>query len=164
MKVVCRKVVKSIMKKKIVLFILLFLFCITGVKAAPSESDNYAIGETGYPTFNDALAAAGSTQTTITLLKDLGDNITIPEGKNIILDLGNHTLRNTSANATVIVNNGTLVITNGTVTSDKKSGMINNNSSGKLTIKPPNCLIPFIISLMFSTSAFLVSSAFLAFC
>ena len=126
------------MKKKIVLFIVLFLFCIFSVKAAPSESDNYAIGETGYPTFNDALAVAGSTQTTITLLKDLGDNITIPEGKNIILDLGNHTLRNTSANATVIVNNGTLVITNGTVTSDKKSGMINNNSSGKLTINDGN--------------------------
>ena len=44
------------MKKKIVLFIVLFLFCIFSVKAAPSESDNYAIGETGYPTFNDALA------------------------------------------------------------------------------------------------------------
>ena len=126
------------MKKKIVLFVLLFLFGITGVKAAPSASDNYAIGETGYPTFNDALAAVDSTQTTITLLKNLGDNITIPEGKNIILDLGNHTLRNTSANATVIVNNGTLVITNGTVTSDKKSGMINNNSSGKLTINDGN--------------------------
>ncbi|MBR4350893.1 MAG: InlB B-repeat-containing protein [Bacilli bacterium] len=126
------------MKKKIVLFILLFLFCITGVKAAPSASDNYAIGDNGYETFDLALAAAGNTQTTITLLKDLGDNITIPEGKNIILDLGNHTLRNTSANATVIVNNGTLVITNGTVTSDKKSGMINNNSSGKLTINDGN--------------------------
>ena len=120
------------MKKKIVLFLILFLFGITGVKAADVASVN---GENCTSIANAIKKVTSSEKTTITLLMDRNENITIPEGKNIVLDLNGYTLGNNGASSTVITNNGTLEITNGTVTSTASSGMINNNSTGKLTIK-----------------------------
>lgn len=119
------------MKKKILLFFIIFLFGITGVKAADvalvngqyCSSISVALGK-----------VTSSDQTTITLLVDRNENITIAEGKNIKLDLNGHTLGNNGANKTVITNNGTLEIINGTVTSGASSGMINNNSKGVLVL------------------------------
>jgi hypothetical protein len=74
-----------------------------------------------------------NTKTTITVLKDLSENITISNKKNIVLDLQDFTLKN-SSNSTVINNSGTLEIKNGTITSNAGSGAVNNNSGAKLTM------------------------------
>lgn len=120
------------MKRKILL-LLLFVFSITSVKAAP-DNNVAEINGTYYTSLSKAINAASSdNKTTITLLKDISENVIIKEGYDIVLDLNNHTLSN-KTDATVITNNGTLEVKNGTLTSDAGSGMINNNSKGKLTV------------------------------
>ena len=77
-------------------------------------SDN---GETriAYETIAEALAAADGTETTITLLDNVNENVTIAEGQNIVLDLNGYTLTN-NGNAHTIYNQGKLTIVgNGTV-------------------------------------------------
>lgn len=56
------------------------------------------IGGTKYATLADAFAAAGTTETIITLLKDvtLTSSIFIKDGKNVTLDLNNHTISKAS--------------------------------------------------------------------
>mgnify|MGYP004472359915 CR=1 FL=1 len=71
-----------------------------------------AIGSTGYKTLAEAVAAADNA--TVTLLKDVTANVTIPAGKTITLDLNGHKLTNASGHT--ITNNGNLTVTgNGTV-------------------------------------------------
>lgn len=71
-----------------------------------------AIGSTGYKTLSDAVTAADNT--TVTLLKDTTENVTIPAGATVTLDLNGHKLTNASGHT--ITNNGKLTVTgNGTV-------------------------------------------------
>ena len=98
-----------------------FLAAGYGVKQA---GDNYivtepvaAIGNTKYPTLAAAVAAAQNGDT-ITLLKDTKEDITIPSGKTITLDLNGKTLTNVDDHT--ILNNGKLTIT-GTGTVDNIS-------------------------------------------
>lgn len=71
-----------------------------------------AIGSTGYKTLFDAVTAADNT--TVTLLKDTTENVTIPAGATVTLDLNGHKLTNASGHT--ITNNGKLTVTgNGTV-------------------------------------------------
>ena len=73
-------------------------------------------------------------QVTINLLQDTHDRVLIGEGIDIIINLQNHTLKN-SENWAIIENYGTLKITGGTVeTETKNEGAINNESTGVLTI------------------------------
>ena len=115
--------------KKIFLFLFSFLFVFTSASAAVVK-----IGDTEYTKLSTAISkVTAGTKTTITFIDNVSENVTIPEGKDIIFDLNNYTLSN-NGNKTVIANNGTLEIKNGTVTSDATNGMINNNSKGKLTL------------------------------
>ena len=82
-----------------------------GVK---QDGDNYivtepvaAIGDTKYPTLAAAISAANNN--TVTLLKDTKEDITIPSGKTITLNLNGMTL--TNVNDHTILNNGNLTIT-----------------------------------------------------
>jgi len=82
-----------------------------GVK---QDGDNYivtepvaAIGDTKYPTLAAAVEAADNA-TTVTLLKDTTENVTIPTGKTIKLDLNGKNIKPTTGNA--IVNKGNLTI------------------------------------------------------
>ena len=85
----------------------------------------------GYTTLAAAVTAVtGSTKTTIYLLKDLDTNVTIPSGKNIVLDLQGFTL---TKSGTAISNAGTLEITNGTVNGTGNDGTINNTGTLKIT-------------------------------
>ncbi|MBR3898186.1 MAG: InlB B-repeat-containing protein [Bacilli bacterium] len=88
-----------------------------------------------YESMQDAINAVQSTSEpkTIKLIKDISDSLSISAGKNIIFNLQNHTISNSSS--TVIENNGTLKITNGTVTCSAGSGAINNNQDATLTIE-----------------------------
>lgn len=91
------------------------------------------IGNTSYPTLQAAVDAVSTdnTETTIRLLKNVSEIVTVNSGKNIVFDFQGHTVSNDGVSA-VIINNGTIKITNGTITSSTTQGAINNNSTGKV--------------------------------
>ena len=115
------------MKKKLMLFLLLFVFGITTVKAANVAEVN---GK-GYDTIAKAVnAAPNNTQTTITLIADrTNEKINIGSNKDIVLDLNDHTLTmNNDSNLIAISSGGKLEIINGTlITTASTKGMIDNN-------------------------------------
>jgi hypothetical protein len=84
------------------------------------------IGDTKYATLNDAIEAAptNGTETTIKLLANTSEDITIAANQKIILDLNGKTLINKSDHT--ITNSGTLTI-NGT-------GLVDNATNGKAAI------------------------------
>lgn len=134
------------MKKKILLYILIFIFFIFPFKSVYAEEYFWRIGSSEYSKFSTALTHVNDNeQTTIVLINDRSENITIPSGKNIIIDLNGHTLRNNGTNnkSTVITNNGTLSLTNGTVTSSAETGIINNNSGAVLNILDGNYIATY---------------------
>ena len=74
----------------------------------PNEGTVAMIGAREYATLPDAITAAKAGDT-ITLLKDTKEDITIPSGKTITLDLNGKTLTNVDDHT--ILNNGNLTIT-----------------------------------------------------
>ena len=84
-----------------------------------------AIGNTGYKTLADAVTAAD--KSTVTLLKDVTEDITIPNGKNITLDLNGHKLSNFKSHT--ITNNGLL-----TINDSVGNGKIENNGNECQTV------------------------------
>ena len=95
------------------------------------------VGDIYYSSITNAINAISSTGT-ITLLQNRTEDITIPSGKTITLDLnkktltGAGTIRIDSKYNSTIINNGTLTISNGTV--NGKDWAIRNDESGKLTV------------------------------
>ena len=94
------------------------------------------INGTLYNTLQGAINAVPSnnTETTVKLLKDVSENITINANKNVNLNLQHFTVSNTSTNAAVITNKGTLKISNGILTSSSQTAVINNEQTGTLII------------------------------
>ena len=94
-------------------------------------SSNVArVNGTEYETLQAAInSIVTSNQTTITLLKDTAENITVNSGKNIVLDLQNHTLSN-DGTSPVIENTGTITMTNGTISTNASQGAVNNQVGG----------------------------------
>lgn len=89
-------------------------------------------------TYNTIQAAINSVpsngeETTVIVLRDVSENVTVAAGKNIELDLQNYTFSNSNTNA-IIENNGTLKIKNGNITSNGETSLINNNNGGRLII------------------------------
>ncbi|MCI9177936.1 MAG: hypothetical protein HFJ28_05155 [Clostridia bacterium] len=76
-----------------------------------------------YATLQDAINEENLEKTTIFLLKDITESVTIPANKTIVLYLDNHTL--TGAETATITNRGELTITGGTIKS-QNSNVINN--------------------------------------
>ncbi|OUO14904.1 beta strand repeat-containing protein [Flavonifractor sp. An4] len=74
------------------------------------------IGETGYVTLADAIAAAGDNDT-ITLLADVTEDVVVPTGKNITLGLNKHKITNVADHTITVKIGATLAIT-GTGTVD----------------------------------------------
>lgn len=70
---------------------------------------------------------------TITLLESVTENVTIPAGKNIIINLNGYKITGVS-NGTVITNNGTLTLKNGTVDAGTANGSVAVSNSGTLTV------------------------------
>lgn len=101
-----------------------------------AEGNVAAIGDTNYTSLKGAIDAAGDTATTITLLTNTAENITIASGQDITLALGGFDITVETGNA--ITNNGILTIT-GTKTSaiisteDPQGYAVSNN--GTLAIK-----------------------------
>ena len=95
------------------------------------EGENAAVANAGanYNTLANAISSADSGDT-VTLLKDTKEDITIPAGKIITLDLNGNKLTNVSGHT--ITNNGTLFVTgNGTVDNiaHGKSALYNNTGA-----------------------------------
>ena len=74
-----------------------------------AEGDVAAIDGTNYTSLQKAIDAAGNTATTITLLDNTAESITIASGQIITLDLDKYDIKVETGNA--ITNNGTLTIT-----------------------------------------------------
>ena len=91
------------------------------------------IGTTYYDSLQDAInAAPANTLTTIELLKDTMESLTVSSSKKIIFDFAGRTLSN-NGNSAVIVSEGEITITNGTLQSNADTAAIDAND-GKLTI------------------------------
>ena len=89
-----------------------------------------------YSTLQSAVDAVpkDNTETTIKLLTNTSENITIETNQNIVFNLQNYTLSDPGTGA-VITNKGTTKIISGTIKSSSVSdGAINNESNAKLTI------------------------------
>lgn len=110
------------MKKKLLtLFpvIAMFLFFI----ALPVQATGGAvarIGDNEYPTLQDAIDAAGSNTTIITLLADTKEDIKIASEQIIELDLNGHKISN-NENDDTITNSGSL-----TINDSQSSGIVDN--------------------------------------
>ena len=89
-----------------------------------------------YDTLQEAINAvpADNIEKRVRLFKDTTENITIPNNKNIVLNLQNHTITNRAEDA-VITNSGTVKIINGTINMiSKNTAAVNNNSTGRFTM------------------------------
>ncbi len=101
-----------------------------------NTSTNVArIGNTYYTSLQNAIdAAPNNTQTTILLLRDTSEEITVPNGKNIILNLQAYMVSN-SGNTPVFYNYGIMTVSNGNITTNAATnGAFNNGDTGVLTI------------------------------
>ena len=114
-------------------------FCAAGYTTSTEDNNTYTVvkGENAavanaganYNTLANAISSADSGDT-VTLLKDTKEDITIPAGKIITLDLNGNKLTNVSGHT--ITNNGTLFVTgNGTVDNiaHGKSALYNNTGA-----------------------------------
>ena len=77
-------------------------------------------------------AASDESKSSVKLLKDVTETITVDSTKDIELDLRGFTVTNSSKNT--IINNGKLTITNGTITCGGDSGTIDNANNSTLII------------------------------
>ena len=86
-----------------------------GTVAQLGENNAVAkVGDTYYKTLAEAVAAADNT--TVTLLKDTTENVTIPTGKTITLDLNGKTL--THSGWLSVENGSDLILANGSINAD----------------------------------------------
>lgn len=92
-------------------------------ETAGQSSDDATASVDGkiYTALSAAIDAAGDGDT-VTLLANLAESITIPQGKEIVLDLNGHTLTNTEGSHT-ITNNGELTVQD---TSAGRTGTVDN--------------------------------------
>ena len=106
----------------------------TLVPTAMAEGEEVAqIGEMKYATLQEAVDAATTENSTVTLLKDVTEDITISVGKNITLDLGNSKLTNKSGDTITVALGATLTIT-GNSEDETKVGTVDNVTNGKADI------------------------------
>ena len=97
-----------------------------------------------YDTLQEAITKGvpkNNTETTVRLLKNTSEAITVAQNQNILFDFQNNVLRN-NGNTNVIANNGTIKITNGIISSDAATnGAVNNNSTGRITISGGSIIV-----------------------
>ena len=101
------------------------------------------IGNKFYETLKDAIldVSAGDPETTIVLLSNTSEILSVAANKQIIIDLNNKEVSNVG-NAPIMENNGTLVIKNGTIRSDASAnGALNNQSTGTITLDNVNVYV-----------------------
>ncbi|MBR3152926.1 MAG: InlB B-repeat-containing protein [Clostridia bacterium] len=88
-----------------------------------------------YPTIQDAMKnIPANTKTTITLIADTQEYITVSESKDIVIDLNNYEFSDFDTKYTLIKNYGTVEIKNGTINTASENAAIDNEVTGKLII------------------------------
>lgn len=104
------------------------------------NTDVAMIGNTTYASLQSAInAAPANTLTTITLLKNSNEAITIPSSKKLIIDLSDRTLGSSGGNKAVFETSGDVTIVSNTpnnsgkITSSANTAAVNVNA-GKFTI------------------------------
>ena len=105
------------------------------------------IGSIKYETLQAAIDAIpnNNTETTINLLADTMEAVTVETNKNIVLNLQNFTLYNDGTKKAgdeyvAIQNKGTLKIERGTVTANSNAATINNESGARLIVTGGNII------------------------
>ena len=122
------------MKQRILAILLSLTMMFTLVPTAMAEGEEVAqIGEMKYATLQKAVDAATTENSTVTLLKDVTEDITISVGKNITLDLGNSKLTNKSGDTITVALGATLTITVNSE-DETKVGTVDNVTNGKADI------------------------------
>ena len=125
------------MKQRILAILLSLTMMFTLVPTAMAEGEKVAkVGETEYDTLQEAVDAATTENSTVTLLKDVTEDITIPTGKNITLDLGNSKLTNKSGDTITVELGATLTVTGNGESADEdgSAGTVDNTTHQKADI------------------------------
>ena len=125
------------MKRRILAILLSLTMMFTLVPTAMAEGEKVAqIGETKYATLQEAVNAATTENSTVTLLKDVTEDITIPTGKNVTLDLGNSKLTNKSGDTITVELGATLTVTGNGESADEdgSAGTVDNTTHQKADI------------------------------
>ena len=120
------------MKQRILAILLSLTMMFTLVPTAMAEVETAVakVGNDKYETLQAAVNAATTENSTVTLLKDVTEDITIPTGVTAMLDLSGKTLTNKAGKHTITVENGgTLNISDSVGT-----GVVDNTSHGKAAI------------------------------
>ena len=124
-----------------------------------SSNTNYTIGmEFEYSYMVDSVAKIGNkyystlqsaidevpddkTETTIVLINNTSEAVTIGKNKNIVLNLNDRTLSN-NGNTNVIINNGSLKLLGGIITSNASTnGAINNEATGTIVFESGKVIV-----------------------
>ena len=90
------------------------------------------IDDVYYKTLQNAIDSvlANNNQTTITVLKDITENVTISSNKNILLNLNNKTLKNKTTSAMILNAEGaTLTVIGGIIQAEDTNAIVNNGTT-----------------------------------
>ena len=97
---------------------------------APAETKVAKVGNDEYETLQAAVNATTTENSTVTLLKDVTEDITIPTGVTAMLDLSGKTLTNKAGKHTITVENGGKL----NISDSVGTGVVDNTSHGKAAI------------------------------
>ena len=120
------------MKQRILAILLSLTMMFTLVPTAMAEGETAVakVGNDKYETLQAAVNAATTENSTVTLLKDVTEDITIPAGVTAMLDLSGKTLTNKAGKHTITVENGGKL----NISDSVGTGVVDNTSHGKAAI------------------------------
>ena len=123
------------MKRKFLSILLTLAMALTLLPTAAMAEGPDPVAQIGKKTYATLKAAFEEAKDgdTVTLLKDVTEDITIPTGKNVTLDLGNSKLTNKSGDTITVALGATLTIT-GNSEDETKVGTVDNVTNGKADI------------------------------
>ena len=106
------------------------MFTLVPTAMAEGETAVAKVGNDKYETLQAAVNAATTENSTVTLLKDVTEDITIPAGVTAMLDLSGKTLTNKAGKHTITVENGGKL----NISDSVGTGVVDNTSHGKAAI------------------------------
>lgn len=120
------------MKQRILAILLSLTMMFTLVPTAMAEGETAVakVGNDKYETLQAAVNAATTENSTVTLLEDVTEDITIPTGVTAMLDLSGKTLTNKAGKHTITVENGGKL----NISDSVGTGVVDNTSHGKAAI------------------------------
>ena len=120
------------MKQRILAILLSLTMMFTLVPTAMAEGETAVakVGNDKYETLQAAVNAATTENSTVTLLKDVTEDITIPIGVTAMLDLSGKRLTNKAGKHTITVENGGKL----NISDSVGTGVVDNTSHGKAAI------------------------------